>query len=88
MKNMDIFDNCVDNPKDMEIRVFPAEDGSFTLWEDAGDTAQDAEENWAATQLTFTGGSKDEFVIGKALIHKSIVKLTNNLVLLHNLFIC
>ena len=73
MKNMDIFDNCVDNPKDMEIRVFPAEDGSFTLWEDAGDTAQDAEENWAATQLTFTGGSKDEFVIGKALGNLAVI---------------
>lgn len=73
MKNMDMFDNCVDNPKDMEIRVFPAEDGSFTLWEDAGDTAQDAEENWVATQLTFTGGSKDEFVIGKALGNLAVI---------------
>lgn len=73
MKDMTVFDNSVDNPKAMEVRVFPAEDGSFTLWEDAGDTAQDAEENWAATQLSFNGGTEDQFVIGKAMGNLSVV---------------
>ena len=73
MKDMRVFDNSVDNPKAMEIKVFPAEDGSFTLWEDQGDTAVDAEENWAATQLTFTGGALDCFVIGKAMGNLSVI---------------
>ncbi len=66
MKNMDIFDNSVDNPENMEIKIFPAENGNFTLWEDAGDTAEDAEENWAHTQLTFSSGAKAQFTIGNA----------------------
>ena len=70
---MSVFDNSVENPKAMEVRIFPAEDGNFTLWEDQGDTAVDAEENWAATQLTFTGGAEDRFVIGKAMGNLSVI---------------
>lgn len=66
MKDMRDYDNSVENPKSMEIRIFPAEDGDFTLWEDAGDTPEDKDENWAATQLTFTSGAVKRFVIGKA----------------------
>lgn len=73
MKDMSVFDNSVENPKAMEVRIFPAEDGNFTLWEDQGDTAVDAEENWAATQLTFTGGAEDRFVIGKAMGNLSVI---------------
>jgi alpha-glucosidase (family GH31 glycosyl hydrolase) len=67
MKDMRVYDNSTDNPKAMEVHIFPAEDGSFTLWEDEGDTPEDKEENWAATELTFEGGSEDRFVIGKAI---------------------
>ena len=73
MKEMSVFDNSVENPKAMEVKIFPAEDGNFTLWEDQGDTAVDAEENWAATQLTFTGGAEDRFVIGKAMGNLSVI---------------
>lgn len=73
MKDMRDYDNSIDNPKAMEVRVFPAEDGSFTLWEDQGDTPVDKDENWAATQLTFTGSEEDTFVIGKALGNLSVL---------------
>ena len=36
MKDMADYDSSTDNPKAMEVRVFPAEDGSFTLWEEPG----------------------------------------------------
>lgn len=73
MKDMRNFDNSVDNPEHMEVRIFPAEDGNFTLWEDAGDTPTDEDENWAATQLTFTGGTKDQFIIGNAMGNLSVI---------------
>ena len=73
MKNMNVFDNSVDNPKDMEVRIFPAKDGSFTLWEDDGDTAVDMEGNWAATQLSFSNGAKGKFVIGRAEGNCSVI---------------
>ncbi|MDO5425181.1 MAG: glycoside hydrolase family 31 protein [Eubacteriales bacterium] len=53
MKDMSTFDNSIENPQAMEVRIFPAEDGAFTLWEDAGDTPTDADENWAATELAW-----------------------------------
>ena len=53
MQNMDTFNNSVDNPEAMEIRIFPSRDSSFTLWEDAGDLPMDKDDNWAATQLTW-----------------------------------
>lgn len=52
MKDMSIFDNSVDNPEHMQVRVFAAADGDFTLWEDAGDTPEDLDENWASTELS------------------------------------
>lgn len=52
MKDMSTFDNSVDNPEHMQVRVFAAADGDFTLWEDAGDTPEDLDENWASTVLS------------------------------------
>lgn len=73
MKDMNVFDNSVENPENMVVKIFPAKDGSFTLWEDAGDTVDDAEENWARTQLTFSGGAAPQFVIGKAMGNLSVL---------------
>ena len=73
MKDMADYDSSTDNPKSIEVRVFPAEDGSFTLWEDQGDTPVDKEENWVATQLTFAGGEEDTFTIGKAQGNVSVI---------------
>ena len=52
MKDMSSFDNSVENPEHMQVRVFAAADGEFTLWEDAGDTPEDLDENWASTALS------------------------------------
>ncbi len=76
MKDMRIFDNSVDNPEHMEVKIFPAADGNFMLWEDSGDTAEDADENWASMQLTFQSGTNAQFVIGKATGNLSV--LPNN----------
>ena len=43
--------NDVSNPAALELRIFPAAPGRFTLWEDAGDTPDDLDSNWAATEI-------------------------------------
>ena len=48
LKNMEVFDNDTDNPKSLEIKIFPGKTGSFTLWEDEGDCV---EESWVETKL-------------------------------------
>lgn len=65
MADMRVTGNCVENPLAMEVRIFPADNGQFLLWEDAGDTACDCEENWASTELSWNSGD-GQFVIKKA----------------------
>lgn len=55
MKDMCGYDNGTENPRKMEVKVFPAAPGHFTLWEDQGDTPVDAEENWSYTELEVVG---------------------------------
>ena len=73
MKNMDTFDNSVENPEKMEIRIFPAEEGSFVLWEDEGDTPEDMDDNWVSTRLSFTKGECPAFTIEKAVGNVSVI---------------
>ena len=53
MTDQEVIGNSVDNPKELEVRVFPAANGRFTLWEDAGDTPEDKDENWASTEMSW-----------------------------------
>jgi hypothetical protein len=71
MKNMALYDSSTENPKDMEVRIFPAAEGRFVLWEDADDTASDAEDQWAHTELSLKGNGKEKnrfmcFFVGAA----------------------
>ena len=66
MQNMEAFNNSVENPSAMEVHIFPAKDGSFTLWEDDGDSPEDKDTNWACTKLTFCKEATPKFQIGKA----------------------
>ena len=70
MTNMDEYSNTVENPKALDVLVFPAGDGRFTLWEDAGDTAEDRDDNWASTELTYADGS---FTVGGARGNLSVI---------------
>ena len=63
MQSSEQFTNSTENPKDMEVKVFPIAEGEFTLWEDEGDSADDLDENWAATKMEV---SPKEFVIHAA----------------------
>ena len=62
--------NTVENPAALDVRVFPAANGSFTLWEDQGDTPTDKDENWASTDLAFKG---ETFTISPAKGNLSVL---------------
>lgn len=66
MRDTRITDNSADNPGAMEVRIFPAADGSFTLWEDSGDTPSDEDENWVSTEMEIATSPQDRFRIGRA----------------------
>lgn len=51
MTDMEEFTNSVENPEYMLVKIFPGEGEAFSLWEDAGDTPLDLDENWAETVL-------------------------------------
>ena len=70
MTNMSEYSNAVDNPKDFDIFVFPADNGHFTLWEDDGDTSEDKDENWVSTDLIYDDG---KFVINEANGNLSVI---------------
>ena len=70
MTDMSEYSNTVDNPNALEVLVFPAKNGHFTLWEDAGDTPEDKNENWAATELDYTNG---KFTVSKVNGNLSVI---------------
>ena len=46
MQDRATLSNALENPAALEVFVFTGADGAFTLWEDAGDTPEDRDENW------------------------------------------
>ena len=70
MTNMDKYSNTVDNPKALDIFVFPADERHFTLWEDAGDTPEDEDKNWISTELDY---ADNVFTISKANGNLSVI---------------
>ena len=70
MTDMTEYSNTVKNPAALDVLVFPADSGSFTLWEDEGDTPEDKDENWASTELCYADG---KFTVGKASGNLSVI---------------
>lgn len=70
MTDMTEYSNTVDNPNALDLLVFPAENGRFTLWEDAGDTPDDKDENWASTDIDYADG---KFTIRRANGNLSVI---------------
>lgn len=66
MTDLTEYTNSIENPKSLEIRVYAGANGSFHLYEDAGDTAVDQDENWADTYLELKWCTNPVFTIHKA----------------------
>jgi hypothetical protein len=55
--------SAVDNPQQLEVRVFAGADGQFQLWEDAGDTAEDLDGNWCVTGMAMAWGQAGQSTV-------------------------
>ena len=60
MKDMTDYDSSTEVPSELEVRIFPAKEGSFRLWEDAGNTTVDRDENWVCTELMLENVGESE----------------------------
>ncbi len=76
MQDRATLSNALENPAALEVFVFTGADGAFTLWEDAGDTPEDRDENWASTALRLTDGER--FVIEPAAGNVSVLPKTRS----------
>ena len=70
LKDMDEYDNSIDNPEKFLIKIFPGNTGSFELWEDQGDTAEDNDENWVKTRFA---KEKNIFTISRAAGNTDVI---------------
>ena len=66
LKDMEGYDNSIENPEKLEVLVYPGESGEFVLWEDGGDTPEDLDENWVSTRMTKTADENGTVFIVEA----------------------
>lgn len=66
MTDLTEYTNEVNNPKALEVKIFAGDNGEFHLYEDAGDTAEDLDENWADTIMKLNWSEHPEFIIEAA----------------------
>ncbi len=71
--------NIVENPVDLEIRVFVGNNGSFTLWEDDGDSLENKDSNWSKTEMILSWGKKPMFNIMPAQGNVNVIPSKRNL---------
>lgn len=60
--------NLVDNPKELEVRIFAGDNGNFTLYEDDGNSSEETNKGWAATKMTLNWNEETQaadFIIEK-----------------------
>ena len=72
LKDMEGYDNSIENPEKLEVLVYPGESGEFVLWEDGGDTPEDLDENWVSTRMTKTADEK--MCIRDSILRKAFFK--------------
>ncbi|WP_379161659.1 TIM-barrel domain-containing protein [Paenibacillus sp. sgz5001063] len=56
MADLTEYTSSAANPGQLELRVFAGASGSFHLWEDEGDNAEDRDEQWCDTGITLDWG--------------------------------
>lgn len=66
MTDLTEYTASVDNPQQLEVRVFAGADGRFELWEDAGDTAEDLDGHWCLTEMSLEWAASAVFSIQPA----------------------
>ncbi|WP_083606661.1 glycoside hydrolase family 31 protein [Paenibacillus helianthi] len=73
MADLTEYTSSAANPGQLELRVFAGASGSFHLWEDEGDSAQDRDEQWCDTGITLEWGEAAVLTIQPARGNKAAV---------------
>lgn len=73
MADLTEYTSSVDNPKQMEVRVFAGGSGHFHLWEDEGNTAEDRDDQWCDTEMVLDVGDVVNFKIQPARGNTKVV---------------
>lgn len=73
--------NQIDNPKDIEIRIFAGDSGTFTMYEDDGDSLEYLRGKYAETEMSLEWGESIRFAIKPLKGESSIVPKERNYVL-------
>ena len=81
MINMDYCYNELDNPKDMEIRIFAGDSGSFTMYEDDGNSLEYLNGKYAETKMDLQWNDFAKFVIQPVNGDCSIIPEERNYIL-------
>ena len=78
MEEVDSCTNGVENPKNMEVRIFAGSNGNFTLYEDDGETLDYLEGKYVETKMSFNWEGKVKFNIDAAVGNYDIIPSSRN----------
>lgn len=81
MTDMNCCYNQIDNPKDIEIRIFAGNSGTFTMYEDDGNSLEYLQGRYAETEMNLEWDEFVRFVIEPVKGDSSIVPKERNYVL-------
>lgn len=81
MEEVNSCTNGATNPKNIEVRVFAGNNGSFTLYEDDGETLEYLEGKHVETKMSLNWEDKVKFTIDAAIGDCSVIPSTRNYLL-------
>ena len=81
MEEVNSCTNGANNPKNMEVRVFAGNNGSFTLYEDDGETLEYLDGKHVETKMSLNWEDKVKFTIDSANGDCSVIPTTRNYIL-------
>lgn len=78
MEEVNSCTNGVENPKNMEVRIFAGSNGNFTLYEDDGETLDYLEGKYVETKMSLNWEDKVKFTIDSAIGDYDIIPSSRN----------
>lgn len=78
MINMESCYNQIDNPKDIEVRIFAGDNGRFKMYEDDGNTLEYLKGRYAETEMNLEWGDSTRFVVKAVMGEFSVIPKERN----------
>lgn len=78
MEEVNSCTNGVENPKNMEVRIFAGSNGNFTLYEDDGETLDYLEGKYVETKMSLNWEDRVKFIIDAAVGDCDVIPSSRN----------